>query len=327
MFSTSQRGFWLRIVLLATNMVSGPLLAQTFPSKPVEIVVAQSPGSGADSIVRFLGPKLTSIWGQPVVVENKPGANGIVGLQYLSRLPADGHGLALAAPSPMTVNQFIYKKMTLRPLDDFVPITQMTAIAFALVVNQSFPAKSISDLVSLAKQKEGGLNYSSAGVGNLGHLAAELFSIKAGIKMHHIPNKGDGPALLDVVSGNTQLMFLPLPGAIALIKSGKLRLLAVAGKSRLAAYPDVPTIAESGYPDVVIEGWSGIVAPGGTPDPVVQTIQNGFTRILAEPDMREYFAIRGQSVVASSPEEFGAFMRSEADKWSKVVSAIGLQID
>ncbi len=327
-YSLSRRRFGITAGAAVVASASGSsVFAQAFPGKPVRFVIAQGAGSSADGVARYLGSKLSPIWGQQVVVENKPGANGIVGLQYLATQPADGHAFALAAPSTMTINQFVYKKMPVKPLDDFMAVTQLTTVPFALVVNPNFPPKNVRELVALAKQKEGALNYSSPGVGNLSHLAAELLSTKAGIKMQHVPNKGDAAALLDVMSGQTQFMFITLPGAMTHVRSGKLRLMAVLGTQRLPIYPDVPTVAESGFPEVVVEGWSGVIAPAGTPAPVVDKIQKDFAKILGEQEVRDYLAGQGQNAIGSTPDAFKTFMRNEADKWSKVVSAIGLQID
>ncbi len=301
--------------------------ALAFPEKPVRIVVGQPAASSADNIARYLGVRLSTLWGQQVIVDNRPGANGIIGMQFVAQSPADGYTVTLAAPSNMTINQFVYQKLPFKPLEDFAPVTQLTSIPFALVVNPSLPVKSVRELVELAKQKPGGINYSSPGIGNLGHLAAELLSSQAGIKMQHVPNKGDTPALLDVMGGQTQLLFVTLPAALTHIRSGKLKLLAVAGSARVAAFPDTPTIAESGFPEVVVEGWGGVVAPAGTPAAVIAKMQRDFARVLAEPEVRDYFAGQGQGVVGSSPEAFRDFMRGEAQKWSKVVTAIGLKIE
>ncbi|MES2537808.1 MAG: tripartite tricarboxylate transporter substrate binding protein [Pseudomonadota bacterium] len=306
---------------------AGPVQAQTYPDKPVRLVISQAPASSADNLARYLGARLTAGWGQQVIVENKPGANGIIGLDYVAKARADGYTLALSAPSSMTINQFVYKKMPFKPLEDFAGVTQLTSVSFALLVNPSLPVKSVQDLVALAKQRPGALNYSSPGIGNLGHLAAELLSVSAGIKMQHVPNKGDTPALLDVMTGQTQLMFVTLPAALPHIRSGKLRLLAVAGKTRIDGFPDTPTIAESGFPDVVVEGWTGVVVPTGTPPDVISKLQKDFATVLANPEVRTYLAGQGQSVVASTSESYKEFMRLEALKWSKVVTAINLTVD
>ena len=316
-------------VAIATLLALGAVQAnaQTFPEKPVHLVVGQAPASSADNIARYLGVRLSAIWGQQAIVDNKPGANGIISQQFVAQSPPDGYTLFMAAPSSMTINQFVYAKMPFKPLEDFAPVTELTSIPFALLVNPSLPVKTVKDLVNLAKQKPGALNYSSPGTGNLGHLAAELLSTQAGIKMQHIPNKGDTPALLDVMTGQTQLMFVSMPAAVPHIRSGKLKLLAVAGTSRVAAFPDVPTIAESGFPEVVVEGWAGVVAPAGTPPAVIAKLQKDFATVLADPQVRDYFGGQGQGIVGSTPEAFRDFMRGEAQKWSKVVTAIGLKVD
>ncbi len=321
------RQFPRSLLIASVTLAAMNVQAQTYPDEPVRFVIGQAPGSSADNLARYLGLRLTKIWGQQVVVDNKPGANGILGLQTVASAPADGYTMTLAAPSPMTVNQFVYTKLPYKPLEDFAAVTQLTSIPFALLVNPSLPVNSVRELVALAKEKPGVLNYGSPGVGNLGHLAAELFSAQAGIKMQHIPNKGDTPALLDLMAGQTQVMFITLPSALQHVNSGKLRLLAIGGTSRLAALPNTPTVAESGYPDVVIEGWGGIIVPAGTPAPMINKLQQDFAKVLAEPEVREYLAKQGQGVVGSTPDAFRSFMQREAQKWSRVVTSIGLKID
>ena len=229
---------WLARILsamLAALVLAGSVRAQEYPSKPVRLIVAQPARSSAEIVTRLFAQKLTEAWGQQVIVDNRPGANGIIGMEALAKSRPDGYTLAMAAPSPMTVNQFIYKSLPYKPLEDFAPVTQTTGITFVLVANPNLPVKTVGDLVALAKQKPDGLNYSSPGVGNLSHLGAELLSSEAGVKMRHIPAKGDTPALLDVIAGNTDFTIITLPAAMAHIRSGKLRLVAVCGRSRSAA--------------------------------------------------------------------------------------------
>ncbi len=316
----------LLCALLCTVIFSAAQ-AQDFPTKPVRLIVAQAAGSSADILMRMVAQKLSESWGQQVIVDNRPGANGIIGMDALAKARPDGYTIAMAAPSPMTVNQFIYKDMPYKPLEDFAPVTQTTGITFVLVANPNLPVKTVNDLVALAKQKPDGLNYSSPGVGNLSHLGAELLSSEAGIKMRHIPNKGDTPALLDVIAGNTDFTIITLPAALPHIRSGKLRLVAVCGRARSAVFPEVATIAESGYPGVVIEGWSGIVAPAGTPPEVVARLQRDFSRVFNAPEFKETVGKQGADVVGTSSEAFAAFIRSEADKWSRVIKTSGIQLN
>ena len=315
------------VTALAAIAIAPALQAQEFPNKPVRLIVAQPAGSSADILMRMVAQKLTEAWGQNVLVDNRPGANGIIGMDALAKSRADGYTIAMAAPSPMVVNQFIYKNLPYKPLEDFAPVTQTTGITFALVANPNLPVKTVGELVALARQKPDVLNYSSPGIGNLSHLGAELLSSEAGIKMRHIPNKGDTPALLDVISGNTDFTIITMPAAIPHIRSGKLRLIATAGRTRSPVFPDTPTIAESGYPAVVIEGWSGIIAPAGTPPEVVARLQREIGKLFSLPEFKEAVGKQGADVAGSTPEAFAAFIRTEADKWSRVVKASGIQLE
>lgn len=299
--------------------------AGEWPSRQVRFIVAQAPGSSADGSARQIAAALASIWKQPVVVENKAGANGIIGMSAVQQAPPDGYTIGYAAPGNMTVNQFIYKEIPFDPLKDFTPITQMTSIPFALVVNGKLPVKTVPELIAYIKGKPQGVNYSSAGVGNVGHLAAELFATRAGVKLYHIPNKGDSPALLDVASGTTDFMFMPLPGAMATIRTGNVRLIAVGSRQRIDAFPDVPTLDESGLKGMYVEGWSGVVAPPGLPADIVQKIQADFSKALAEQSIVGYFRTTSTATVGSTAAQFKSFMDEEAAKWSGVIDSIGLR--
>ncbi len=317
----------LFVALLGALSMGVPAHAQDFPVKPVRLIVAQAAGSSADILMRQMAQRLSESWGQQVIVDNRPGANGIIGMDALAKARPDGYTIAMAAPSPMTVNQFIYKDLPYKPLEDFAPVTQTTGITFVLVANPNLPVKTVGDLVALAKQKPDGLNYSSPGVGNLSHLGAELLSSEAGIRMRHIPNKGDTPALLDVIAGNTDFTIITLPAALPHIRSGKLRLVAVCGRARSPVFPEVPTIAESGYGGVVIEGWSGIIAPAGTPPDVVARLQRDISRLFLAPEFKEAVGKQGADIAGTSPEAFATFIRAEADKWSRVIKTSGIKLN
>ena len=303
----------------------GALHAQTYPDHTVKIIVAQAPGSSADTVARAVATDLAQRWKVPVFIENKPGANGNIGMDAVAKAPADGYTLGLAVPSVMTVNPFVYKNMPFKPLEDLVPIAQTTSIVFALVVNPEAPIKSVADLIEYAKMRPDGINYSSAGVGNLGHLAGELFAAETGLKMTHIPNKGDTPALLDVMTGQTDMMFVPLPSAIGQIRAGKLRLLAVAAKKRSPAFPDVPTLLEEKQ-NVVVEGWTGIVANSKTPPAVIETIEKGVQQALADPGVKKIIENQGFETAQSGSKEFTEFVHQESNKWSKVIKRAGIDL-
>ena len=298
--------------------------AQEYPARPLRIIVSQAAGSSVDILGRLIAARLTDAWGQQVVVENRPGANAIIGMELAARARPDGYTLAMVVPSAMTTNQFIYKKLPYDPLRDFAPITQSTAIAFVLVANPALPVKSVKDLIALSKARPGELNYGSSGIGNLTHLAGELFGLGAGVKAVHVPNKGDTPALLDVMTGQTAFMFSTMPVAVPQIQGGKLRLLAVCGTSREAGFPDVPTLVETGLRDVVIQGWSGMAAPVGTSAAIIAKLQKEIARYLLAAEMKEQLARQGAEPVGSTPEQFSTFIRAEIEKWSRVIKSAGL---
>lgn len=308
-----------------TALAAGSAAAQDYPVRPIRIIVAQAPGSSIDLMARLIAQKLTQAWGQQVIVENRPGANAIIGMEAAAKAKPDGYTLATAVPSAMTVNQFIYKNLPYDPLRDFAPITQSTAITFVLVVNPSFPARSVKELIAIGKSRPGQLNYSSAGIGNLSHLAGELFSTRAGMKAVNVPNKGDTPALLDVITGQTAFMFSTMPIAVPHINAGKLRLLAVCGEARTPAFPAVPTLQEAGLPGVVISGWTGMVAPAGTAAQIIDKVQREVAKHLLGAELKDILSKQGADPVGSSPQQFAAFIRSEIAKWSKVIKTAGLE--
>ena len=299
-------------------------VAQDYPARTIRIIVSQAPGSSVDILGRLIAARLTEAWGQQAVVENRPGANAIIGMELAAKSKPDGYTLAMVVPSAMTVNQYIYKKLPYDPLRDFAPVTQSTVITFVLVVNPSLPVKSVKELVALGKARPDQLNYSSAGIGNLSHLAAELFSLNAGLKAVHVPNKGDTPALLDVMTGQTAYMFSTMPIAVPHLQSGRLRLLAVCGTARTPGFPEVPTLGEAGLRNVVIQGWTGVAAPAGTPAAIIAKVQKEVARHLLMADVKEQLAKQGAEPVGSTPEEFSAFIRAEAEKWSQVSTRAGL---
>ena len=300
--------------------------AQSYPNRTVKIIVAQAPGASPDVVARTLANKLSEVWKTSVVVENKPGANGNLGMDIVAKSAPDGYTLGLVVPSVMVINPYVYKNMPFKPLEDLAPISQISSIIFSLVSNPQRPYQSVDELIAYAKKHPGEINYSSAGVGNLQHLAAELFSIKAGIKMNHIPNTGDSAALVDVMGGQTDLMFVPLASAINQIKAGKLQLLAIPSKKRLSQFPNVPTMMELGQPDILIEGWTGLVAPAGTPENILEDIQKTVRQIVLEGNTKNSIESQGFEVVGSSPKEFKQFLRQESNKWGNVIqkSAINL---
>jgi tripartite-type tricarboxylate transporter receptor subunit TctC len=297
-----------------------------FPNRPVRIIVPQAAGSGIDLQARVLAQKLSNLWGQQVVVEDRPGANAIIGTEYVAKAAPDGYTIVYAPITSVTTNAFIYKKLPYDPQRDFAPITQTTENPMGAVAHPGSGIKSIKDLVARAKQQAGKLNYGSFGIGNLTHLMGVLFSSAAAIEMTHVPYKGQTPEMTDIMAGQIPVGFTTMAGASGFVEGGKLDLLATFGQKRDAQFPNTPTVAESGYPGVVIVGWSGILAPAGVPKPIIDKLHAGLVQVLAMPDVKAMIVKQGSNPVSSnSPEDFGRFIRSEMEKFRPVVKAAGLE--
>ena len=304
----------------------GAQAADGFPSRAIRIVVPQAAGSGIDLQARVLAQKLIEMWGQPVVVENRPGANAIIGTGFVAKSPADGYTLVYAPITAVTTNAFIYKNLPYDPLRDFAPITQTVINPMGALANPASGIKSIQDLVARAKAKPGEINYGSFGIGNLTHLMGVLLSSAAGIKMTHVPYKGQTPEMTDLIAGQIPVGFTTTAGAAGHVEAGKLDLIATFGKERDPQFPKTPTVVEAGYPNVVVVGWAGVLAPAGVPGAIVAKLHTGFVKALAMPDVKEAILRQGSSAVSSpSPEDFARFIRAEMDKFRPVVQAAGLE--
>ena len=309
----------------ASIVAAASATAQTYPARPIRIIVPQAPASGPDIMARQVAQKLTESWGQQVVVDNRPGANGIIGMEAVAKSKPDGYTLVMSVPSALTMNPYVYKQLPYDTFRDFVAITQTALNTFGLVVNPTLPARSAKQLVALGKAHPGQLNYGSFGIGNQTHLAAELFSQATGLKTVHVPYKGQTPAVTELVAGQVSFMFTPMPGAAGMVDAGKLRLLATCGEKRDALYSSVPTMLESGYPAVIITGWTGLLAPAGTPGELVSRLQAEISRHILSPELKESIRKQGAEPVGSTPREFAAFIKSEAKKWSQVIKRAGLE--
>jgi len=314
--------------VLALGCLAAPVQAAdraaSFPTRPIRIVLPTSAGSGVDITVRAIAQKLTEAWGQPVIVDNRPGANGIIGMEAVARANPDGYTWLQAFTSVLTINPYVYKSLPYDVFRDYVPMTQTVTNTMALVVNSSVPAKSPKELVALARSRPGALAYSSAGVGNLTHLTGELLRAEAGLKLLHVPYKGESNAFNALIAGETALMFSVALGVVPHVNAGRLRLLATCGEQRASAFPDKPTMVESGFPKVVSTGWGGLLAPAGTPPEVARKIQQETARQLNMPDLKDRLSALGTEPVGSTPAEFAAFIKSEADKWSRVTREAGI---
>ncbi|HLH89881.1 MAG TPA: tripartite tricarboxylate transporter substrate binding protein [Xanthobacteraceae bacterium] len=300
--------------------------ADQYPSRPVRIIVPQAAGSGVDLQARLLAQKLGEMWGKQIVVEDRPGANAIIGTEYVAKSAPDGYTLVYSPITSVTTNVFIYKHLPYDPLRDLTPITQTTANPLGAIANPASGIKTIGDLVARAKAAPGKVNFGSFGIGNLTHLMGLLLSSAAGIEMTHVPYKGQTPEMTDVMAGQVPVGFTTMAGAAGFIQSGKLTLLATFGDKRDDQFPDTPTVVEQGYPSVVVVGWSGILAPAGVPKPIVDKLHDGLVKVLAMPDVKATLATQGSPAVSSkTPEDFGRFIKSEMDKFHPVIQAAGLE--
>lgn len=314
----------MMIVVAAVFGIAAEGYAQSYPRAPIKIVVPFPPGGGTDILARLLGQKLSQTWGQPVVTDNRGGANGTISAAIAAKSAPDGYTLLLV-PSGFAVNPSIYPRLPYSVAKDFSPITQIAASPLLVLVHPSLPARSIKELITLAKSRPGEINYASSGNGSPPHLATEYFKSMAGISMVHIPYKGGGPAIVDLLAGHVSIYFNAILQALPYAKSGQLRPLAVTSPTRSAAIPKTPTIAEAGLPGYEMTNWYGLLAPAGTPKDVVTKLNAEVTRILKEPDVKERIETDGAVVVASTPEQFAAFIQQEIAKFSRIVKASGMK--
>ena len=315
---------WLGFTLALT---AGAVYAQTWPSRTIRLIVPFPPGGGNDVIARAVAQKLGERLGQQVVVDNRAGANGIVGLQALMQSAPDGHTIAVGAAGPLAVNPALYDKLPYDPLKDFAPITNMVNFPLLLVTHPSVPAKTTRELVALAKAKPGTLYYSSPGSGNSGHLAGELFNSVAGVKTVHVPYKGQGPALADLLAGQVQMLYSSIPSVLPHVKQGQLNAIAVGSAKRVPSLPDIPTIAESGVPGYEAYSWVGMIAPAGTPKDIITRLNREIVDILKQKDVADKLNGQGALPVGDTPEQFGAYIKAEMEKWGAVVRAANIKVD
>lgn len=324
-----KRNFLKSLLALSCGLaVLAPVAqAQSYPTKPIRLIVPFPPGGGNDVIARVIAQKLGERLGQQVIVDNRAGANGIVGLQALMQSPPDGYTLAVGAAGPLAVNPSLYDKLPYDPLKDFSPITNMVNYPLLLVVHPSVPVKNTQDLINLAKAKPKQLYFASPGSGNSGHLAGELLNSMANVQTVHVPFKGQGPALSDLISGQVQMLYSSIPSVLPQVKSGQLNALAVGSAKRVPSLPDIPTISESGVPGYEAYSWVGMVAPAKTPKDIVNRLNREIVDILKQKDVSEKLNQQGALPVGDSPEQFGAYIKTEIEKWGAVVRAANIKAD
>jgi tripartite-type tricarboxylate transporter receptor subunit TctC len=299
----------------------------TVPSRPVRIIVPFTPGGSTDILARAIGQKLSEIWGQPVVVENKPGAGGNVGVEFVAKSAPDGYVIVMGHIGTFAANPSLYKPLPYDPVKDFAPITLVANVPNVLVVGPAVQSRTLGELIAYAKANPGKLDYGSGGNGSAAHLATEYFKLQTGVSMQHVPYKGTAPAIADLLGGQIGLIITGAPPLMPHLRSGKLRALAVASPKRLAILPDVPTVAESGYPGFSAVQWYGLFAPAGTPKDVVARINRDTIRALRDPGVAERLASEGAEPVGDTPEQFGAFVKSEIELWGKVIRESGAKVD
>ncbi len=315
-----------RLALAFCAAFSPAALGQAFPSKPLQIIVPVGAGGINDIISRLIGQKLSESLGQPVVILNRPGAGGIIGTELAAKSPPDGHTMVMVYSSH-PVNPALYAKLPYDSIKDFEPITMVNTVNLVLVVNASLPAKSIAELIAQAKASPGKLNFGAIGSGSLGHLAALVFKQMAKIDIVHVPYKSAPEVSAGLLSGDANLFFDSPITALPLIKGGRTRPLAVTSATRSSALPDVPTMAEAGVPGYEVVGWNGLLAPAGTPKPIVARLNSEIVKILRTPEVTNTLKAQGVDVVAGTPEEFAAAIRTDIAKWGRIVKEAGIRLD
>jgi tripartite-type tricarboxylate transporter receptor subunit TctC len=312
-------------VALAAHV--GGACAQAYPTKPVRMIVGFPPGGGTDILARIVAQKLADAWGQQVIVENRPGASATIGANVVAKAAPDGYTLAMGQLTPNAIAPALYPKLPYDALKDFVPITLVGTSPNILVVNPALPAKNLAELVAYAKARPGRLTYASSGPGSLQHIAAELFKSMAGVDLVHIPFKGSGQAVVDLVAGQVDMNFDSIPATIQHIRSGKLRALAVTSARRASGFADVPTIAESGYPGYDLTTWWGLFAPAGTPEDVLERVHADAVATLRNPEVRERFAGLSVDPGGGSRGDFAGYVREEVAKYARIVKQLGIKVE
>jgi len=312
--------------LLALLIVESPAAQTNYPEKPIRMVVGFPPGSSSDTVARLLGQKFAEAWGKPVLIDNAAGAAGNIAADRVAKAEPDGYTLGLLASPPLVVNPSLYK-LAYDPVKDFAPVSQVTVSPNILVVHNTVPAKSVKQLVALAKAQPGGLTFASGGSGSANHMAAELFKSMAGVDIRHIPYKGVPLAIPDLLGGRVTMIFSPTAIVLPLVREGKLRALAVTTLKRSSAVPELPTIAESGFPGFESTGWNGLLAPARTPATILRKLHLETVKALALPDVRAKLADLGVEGIGNSPDEFAAVIKSEIPKWAKVIKESGMKAD
>jgi tripartite-type tricarboxylate transporter receptor subunit TctC len=315
------------VVVLACACAAAQAAEQQFPVKPVRMISPYAAGGGSDTLARILAQKLYESWGQPVIVENRPGGGGILGAETVAHATADGYTYLVTPSAVLTINPHIYSKLRYDTFKDFAPVTMATNSPYYLVVHPKIPVSTVKELIAYAKANPGKLNYSSSGSGSSTHLAGVLFGNMAGVDIVHIPYKGAAPAIVDLLAGNVQLRFGSVVPVLPHVRSGRLRGLAISSAKRYGPLPDVPTIAESGLPGYKVESFYAVVAPAGTPKAIIAKLNAELVRSLKTPEVAAHMAADGAEVIASSPDELAKALREDYERWAKPVKDSGARVD
>ena len=317
----------MRAGLLLALLVSFSVAAQPYPSRPIRLVVAFAPGGSADLVARVLGQGLGDSWGQQVIVENRPGASGMIGNELVARSAPDGYTLTVGTLGPFAVNQTLFAKVPYDNVKDFAPITLTGISSHILVAHPSVPVENVYDLIALAKAKPGQLMFASSGTGNATHLTLELFKAAAKLDLVHVPYKGGGPAMADLVGGQVAFSFASMPSALQFVQAGRLRAIAVSGAQRSTLFPNVPTVAEAALPGFASEDWQGILAPARTPDDIVLKLNTEIARVLGGSEVKGRLAAAGFDAKTSTPQWFAEFIQAETLKWAKLLKQSGIKAE
>ena len=316
-----------RLIVIAALLASSPVWAQSFPSKPVRIIVPFVPGGNVDITARTVAPALGEALGQPVIVENRPGAAGMVGAQAMMGAPADGYTLMMGSNSSLAVAPNLYANWPYDPLKGIAPISNLAVTPFVLVVKLALPARNLDEFLKIAKEKPGQLAMASGGNGSSNQLVGELFQMMTGVKFSHVPYKGTGAALVDLAGGQVDMLFDQASSTVGNVRSGKIRAIAVAAKARQGALPETPTFAEAGLRDFEIDNFTGLVGPAGMPADALAKVHAAAVKALATPTVKERFASLGVQPVGNTPEQWAAEIRADLARWSKVINAAGIKVE
>ena len=314
---------WFALAALMITASSG--FAQDFPNRPVKIIVPQTPGGASDALARIVAHKLSEKWGQPVVVDNRPGAGGNVGMEVVSNSPADGYTLLMSYVGTHAINGALYKRLPFDPEKDFAPVATLATLPFVMVARADAPIKTVADVVVAAKKAQ--LSYGSAGNGSVNHLVGEMFNSAAGVKLMHVPYRGAAPAMQDLMGGRINLVFSSLPSVSGAIKNGTLHPIAVTSSKRAASFSNIPTIAEAGYKDFDINPWFGLFAPAKVPANIIKRINADVNDVVKLKDVTDKFAAQGAEPYLTTPQEFAAVLKADIAKWSLVVKSSGASVD